>query len=105
MSGAGARDISEPGVMHGDDFMNGEVCADCVFYKSQDGQPAGLCRRYPPTPIVVMQQGPSNLLKPGAPQLVQQIMPVYSMVQRGDWCGEFLTPEDYDGSSEIIGTA
>lgn len=66
-----------------------ESCAGCVFYKEssvfEGGQPGvGVCRRFPPTGFPM----------PG-PQGGLAYVPVPAPVRATEWCGEFITPEEY----------
>lgn len=80
--------------------MDYEVkCANCVFYQKEQNAPAefGTCHRFPPTPIVLMQeQPPASSLMPDQqrPQISQTVNPFFPPVQPAMWCGEFDAGDD-----------
>ena len=57
--------------------MKNENCGYCKYslvIHSSDGEPIGICRRYPPLNVISSSDGVSS---------------IFSTISKGDWCGEF----------------
>jgi hypothetical protein len=69
-----------------------DCCATCRYWASEDNK-AGLCRRFPPTPIMIGMGTvqASVIANPNTPPQQQPIIMSYfpNMLDFG-WCGEFL---------------
>lgn len=63
-------------------------CATCRFWTSEDNR-QGLCRRYPPTPIMLGFGQPSILADPTRSQPQPLIMAYFPAMMANGWCGEF----------------
>jgi hypothetical protein len=64
-----------------------DACALCRFWASEDNR-QGLCRRFPPTPLMLGFGQPSVLAGPqqGPQPMINSYYP--AMLEHG-WCGEF----------------
>ncbi len=76
-----------------------ENCVNCRFWcPPPEGapNPMGQCRRYPPTPVMVLSQAPgqiSRLAPQGAPQAVQvvpQFPSAWPPSPADGFCGEWV---------------
>lgn len=69
-------------------------CKNCFFSRAlgaletgqlqANGEQAYICRRFPPTPIPIPQQGMNG-------QMILSIQAVHPPVRSEDYCGEFIT--------------
>ena len=64
-----------------------DCCATCRYWATEDRK-TGLCRRFPPRPIMLGMGQPSVLTDPAraAPQPI--IMSYYPNMMEHGWCGE-----------------
>lgn len=60
-----------------------ETCSTCKFFMHSEGAPMGVCRRYPPLPIVigmrersVLQRGPGPNVEPVIGSFYPEMFPV-----------------------------
>ena len=68
-----------------------DTCSSCFFFAPIDKQPSGLCRRFPPVPMLV--PGPPAALDPNkTPTLMVQAH--FPPMNPNGWCGEHMTPQE-----------
>lgn len=70
-----------------------QLCKNCFYSKAlgaletgqiqANGEQAYICKRYPPTPIPIPQQGMNG-------QMVLSIQAVHPPVRSEDYCGEYV---------------
>jgi hypothetical protein len=65
-----------------------DCCATCRHWASDDKK-AGLCRRFPPTPIMIGFTQPSIVADPTKAQATPAIMSYFPQMMAFGHCGEF----------------
>lgn len=117
------------------DGVKQECCGNCVFFmptsvtevpqigpdgkvaETITGVPAGFCRRFPPTPILIYQRAvrPNTIIgrpdEPSNEPPQPSIQPTYTTTHGLQWCGEYTAVEEYEnfkavrnGTAELIET-
>ena len=65
--------------------MSNHSCLECVFFKNMNDIGTGVCCRYPPIPVAVIDTHGSRV---GIDTTTR-----YPEVQSNMWCGEYLPKE------------